>query len=105
MQLTGARSAAAAAAVAPPLAPRLAAAAAPLLVQRAPGALMRAAPAAAAAATSSLEQKCTVALVKNIVGTGVLTLPAGIAKLNEGGASSDEALMLAALITVATCVA
>ena len=53
----------------------------------------------------ALAQKCTVALVKNIVGTGVLTLPAGIAKLNENGASSEEVLLVAAAFTVAACAA
>ena len=40
--------------------------------------------------------QCTVALVKNIVGTGVLTLPAGISRLSDGGASSSDSLTLAA---------
>lgn len=47
------------------------------------------------------EQQCTVALVKNIVGTGVLTLPAGIARLSDAGASSYEAFGLATLLILA----
>ena len=42
--------------------------------------------------------QCTVALIKNIVGTGVLTLPAGISRLSDSGASSDEALALGVLL-------
>ena len=42
--------------------------------------------------------QCTVALIKNIVGTGVLTLPAGISRLSDSGASSDEALGLGVLL-------
>ena len=45
--------------------------------------------------------QCTVALVKNIVGTGVLTLPAGISRLSDSGAASDEALGLAAFLLFA----
>ena len=46
------------------------------------------------------EVQCTVALVKNIVGSGVLSLPAGISRLSDGGANSGEALGLAALVLV-----
>jgi len=46
------------------------------------------------------EQQCTVALVKNIVGTGVLTLPAGIARLCDGGASAGEATTLAVVLMI-----
>ena len=45
--------------------------------------------------------QCTVALVKNIVGTGVLSLPAGISRLSDGGASSTEALALASVLMLA----
>ena len=45
--------------------------------------------------------QCTVALVKNIVGTGVLSLPAGISRLSDGGASSTEALTLASVLMLA----
>ena len=41
------------------------------------------------------EQQCTVALCKNIVGTGVLTLPAGVSHLSDAGASSSDALIVA----------
>ena len=41
--------------------------------------------------------QCTIALVKNIVGSGVLTLPAGISRLSDNGADSSESLGLAAL--------
>ncbi|KAL1499984.1 hypothetical protein AB1Y20_012662 [Prymnesium parvum] len=44
------------------------------------------------------ELQCTVALVKNIVGTGVLTLPVGISRLSESGASSAEALAIASAL-------
>ena len=41
-----------------------------------------------------------VALVKNIVGTGVLTLPAGISRLSDGGAYSSDVLGLATLLLI-----
>eukprot|EP00966_Prymnesium_polylepis_P330209 7385871-Prymnesium_polylepis.1 len=44
------------------------------------------------------ELQCTVALVKNIVGTGVLTLPVGVSRLSESGASSSEALAIASVL-------
>eukprot|EP00908_Phaeocystis_cordata_P011388 Transcript_22261.p1 GENE.Transcript_22261~~Transcript_22261.p1 ORF type:complete len:234 (-),score=74.69 Transcript_22261:381-1037(-) len=47
------------------------------------------------------EVQCTVALVKNIVGTGVLTLPAGISRLSDGGAASTDSLGVALLLMVA----
>eukprot|EP00962_Isochrysis_galbana_P033704 scaffold11333_cov104-Isochrysis_galbana.AAC.3 len=47
------------------------------------------------------EQQCTVALVKNIVGTGCLTLSAGTAGLCDGGASIGEAMVLATALMVA----
>ena len=49
------------------------------------------------------EQQCTVALVKNIVGTGVLTLPCGISQLSTSGASSEDALAYAAAFAVFFC--
>ena len=53
------------------------------------------------------ELQCTVALVKNIVGTGVLTLPAGIARLSDGrldglplaGAAEDGGQLLSTELT------
>ena len=49
-------------------------------------------------AKPATQVQCTVALVKNIVGTGVLTLPAGISRLSDGGAASTEALTLASIL-------
>jgi hypothetical protein len=46
------------------------------------------------------EQQCTVALVKNIVGTGCLTLSAGTAGLCDNGASIGEAIALATALMV-----
>ena len=50
------------------------------------------------------EQQCTVALCKNIVGTGVLTLPAGVSHLSDAGASSSDALIVATIATLIFCV-
>ena len=36
--------------------------------------------------------QATFNLVKNVVGTGVLTLPSGVARLSDGGASSLEVM-------------
>lgn len=47
------------------------------------------------------EAQCTVALIKCIIGTGSLTLPAGISKLRDGGASQTEAICLALLLLLA----
>ena len=47
------------------------------------------------------EVQCTIALVKNIVGTGVLTLPAGISRLSDGGAASSDSLGFALVLMVA----
>ena len=55
----------------------------------------------AAGSKPANEVQCTVALVKNIVGTGVLALPAGIARLSDGGAVSSDAFVLAAVLVVA----
>ena len=44
------------------------------------------------------EAQCTVALVKNIVGTGVLTLPAGVSRLSDNGLTSSEALALGTVL-------
>ena len=41
------------------------------------------------------ESQCVVALVKNIVGTGVLTLPAGVSRLSDNGMASSDALAVA----------
>ena len=49
------------------------------------------------------EQQCTVALVKNIVGTGVLTLPAGIARLSDCGMASSDALAGAMAMCIVFC--
>lgn len=49
----------------------------------------------AVAGPSASESQCTVALIKNIVGTGVLTLPAGVARLTDSGATPAEAIALA----------
>ena len=49
------------------------------------------------------EQQCTVALVKNIVGTGVLTLPAGIARLSDSGMASSDALAGAIAMCIVFC--
>ena len=46
------------------------------------------------------ELQCTVALVKNIVGSGVLTLPAGISQLSDRGSSSDDVLSLSLVLLV-----
>ena len=46
------------------------------------------------AQTSSVSQSA-LNLVKNVVGTGVLTLPSGVARLSDRGASSSDALALA----------
>ena len=46
------------------------------------------------APTSSVSQSA-LNLVKNVVGTGVLTLPSGVARLSDRGASSSGALALA----------
>ena len=50
---------------------------------------------------ASTQFSASANLVKNIVGTGVLTLPAGVARLSDGGLSSPEALGLSALLLVA----
>jgi hypothetical protein len=71
---------------------RAAAAAAPLL---------RAGSVALHVNRGASEQQCTVALVKNIVGTGCLTLSAGTARLCDGGASIGEAIALATALMVA----
>ena len=46
------------------------------------------------------ELQCTVALEKNIVGSGVLTLPAGISQLSDRGSSSDDVLSLSLVLLV-----
>jgi len=51
---------------------------------------------------ASREVQCTVALIKNIVGSGVLVLPAGIARLSDAGLSSSDALTLAVALIVGT---
>ena len=68
-----------------------AAAALPLL--RAPAASML-----VATGKPANEVQCTVALVKNIVGSGVLTLPAGISVLSDRGAASEEVLVLSTVL-------
>ena len=47
------------------------------------------------------EAQCTVALIKNVVGTGVLSLPVGVSRLSDGGAASSEVLLPAAVMLLA----
>ena len=81
--------------------PRIASATASTPTPSATAATPTTAAAAPPPPAASTQFSASANLVKNIVGTGVLTLPAGVARLSDGGLSSPEALGLSALLLVA----